>query len=69
MKKYKAMVKDSEENMIVKIVEGTARNKSEFIRDLRKNGYVVNTLKVKESSVFDKIIETNLCDWDWRETR
>ena len=42
------------------------RTKSDFIHDLRANGYKVNPKKVKTARVFDYILEhTNMNPWDW----
>ena len=65
--KYSALVKDG--NRLVEIKNEEYATKADFIYDLRKNGYKVNPKKVKESALYDYIIEnTNLypCDWDLR---
>lgn len=64
MKPYSAVVKD--DNWTVFIRNQEYKNKAEFIRDLRANGYRVNPKKVKESALFDYILNhTNCCPWDW----
>ena len=64
MKMYSALVKD---NGKVKFIKNQEYNtKSEFISDLRANGYSVNVKKVKPADVFDYICEhTNMNSWDW----
>jgi hypothetical protein len=65
---YSAIVKDKESKRRIVIREQEYPNKSEFIHDLRHNGYAVNPLKVKKSKVFDYIMEhTNYLPWDWKE--
>ena len=58
---YSAIVKDKESKRRIVIREQEYPNKSEFIHDLRHNGYavnpLVNPLKVKKSKVFDYIME------------
>lgn len=49
---YSAIVKDKESKRRIVIREQEYPNKSEFIHDLRHNGYAVNPLKVKKSKVF-----------------
>ena len=64
MKLYSALVKDGKR--LVEIKNEKYATKADFIRDLRKNGYKVNPKKVKESKLFDYIIEnTDLFPWDW----
>lgn len=64
MKKYSAVVKDG--NRIVFIKNQEYKNKADFIRDLRRNGYRVNEKKVKPSEVFDYILNCTDCNpWDW----
>ena len=65
MKMYSALVKDGER--LVQIKEQEYNSKVDFIHDLRSNGYKVNPKKVKESSLYNYIINnTNCysCDWD-----
>ncbi len=71
MKKYSAIVKDKyDDNKIVIIKYQEYRTKAEFIKDLRFNGYAVNPLKVKESDLFDYIINKTDCyKWDWQMKR
>ena len=66
---YSAVVKDKYDNNKVKFIKNQEYSrKSDFIRDLRSNGYAVNPLKVKKSEVFDYIMEhTNFNWWDWQE--
>jgi hypothetical protein len=66
---YSAVVKDKYDNNKVKFIKNQEYSrKSDFIRDLRSNGYAVNPLKVKKSEVFDYITEHTNCNlWDWRE--
>ena len=53
---YSAVVKDKYDNNKVKFIKNQEYSrKSDFIRDLRSNGYAVNPLKVKKSEVFDYI--------------
>lgn len=66
MKTYKAVVKDQDGN--IKIIESEYRRKADFIRDLRRNGYRVNPLKVKEKAKFDYVMGTTNCHpWYWVE--
>lgn len=44
---YSAIIKDKESKRRIVIREQEYPNKSEFIHDLRHNGYAVNPLKVK----------------------
>ena len=67
MKKFKAIVKDKQTKQLV-IIESEYETKTEFIQDLRSNGYMVNPYKVKLAEVFDRIMETTDCNWwDWKE--
>ena len=61
MKTYKAIVTDKETRER-KIIERAYKTKGQFITDLRKNGFAVNIDKVKESEVFDWIIENTNCE-------
>ena len=64
MKKYSAIVKDGKRIVIIENQEYPT--KSDFIEDLRCNGYRVNPRKVKTSDVFDYIMNhTNCNSWDW----
>ena len=64
MKMYSALVKDG--NRLVEIKEQEYNSKADFIFDLRRNGYKVNHKKVKESSLYNYIINnTNCYSWDW----
>ena len=65
MKKYSAVVKN-EYNRTQIIANKEYYRKSDFIKDLRSNGYKVNPKKVKESKLFDYIMrKTNCYPWDW----
>lgn len=69
MKLYKAFVWDKRNKKYVTI-ESREDNKSTFIDSLRKNGYRVNPIKVKEADVFDYIMKhTNCNSWDWKEIK
>lgn len=64
MKKYSALVKDG--TRVVFIRNQEYDRKSDFIHDLRCNGYKVNPRKVKQADVFDYILNhTNCYPWDW----
>ena len=64
MKKYSAVVKDNGRTVFIENQE--YNTKSEFIHDLRANGYTVNEKKVKTSDVFNYIMNhTNCNPWDW----
>lgn len=66
---YSAVVRDKYDNNKVKFIKNQEYSrKSDFISDLRSNGYAVNPLKVKKSEVFDYIMEHTNCNlWDWQE--
>lgn len=67
MKTYSAIVKDGDRAVVIKDQE--YKNKSDFVKDLRRNGYKVDPRKVKPSVVFDYIINhTNCNPWDWKLT-
>ena len=64
MKLYSAFVKDGKRLVVIKNQE--YNTKADFIHDLRSNGYKVNPKKVKESVLFEYIINnTNCYSWDW----
>ena len=66
MKKYKALVKDENNNLVT--IESEYNTKKDFIKDLRVNGYKVNPNKVKKVEVFNYIINNTNCNkWDWIE--
>ena len=66
MKKYKALVKNKRTKQLV-IIESAHRTKTEFIQDLRGNGYMVNPYKVKLADVFDRIMNSTNCSLkDWK---
>jgi hypothetical protein len=63
---YKAIVKDRETKMFITI-ESEYSKKSNFIRDLKNSGYIVNPLKIKPCQVFDYIMNhTNCNPEDWK---
>lgn len=63
---FKAMVKN--ENGKLEIIGNESKSKTQFIKDLRKNGYKVDPVKVKKAEVFDYILDnTNCNEWDWKE--
>lgn len=65
LREYKALVKDTYTGKYT-VVSGEAYTKSDFINDLRKNGYKVNDRKAKRADVFDYIVNhTNMNYWDW----
>ena len=67
MTNFKASVKNRETKECT-VVESAYANKTDFIKDLRANGYMVNPDKVKKSEVFDYIIDnTNCQSFDWKE--
>lgn len=64
MKRYKALVKYEGK---ATIIEEEYRTKKEFIEDLKRNGYKVNPLKVKEVELFDYIVNNTDCSEDaWK---
>lgn len=64
MKKYKALVKYEGK---ATIIEAEYNTKKEFIEDLKRNGYKVNPLKVKEVELFDYIVNNTNCSEDaWK---
>lgn len=64
MKKYSALVKDGKRVVFIRNQEYD--RKSDFIHDLRRNGYKVNPRKVKQADVFEYILNhTNCYPWDW----
>lgn len=62
MAKYSALVKDGNRSQIVYNKEH--KRKSDFIAELRSQGYKVNPKKVKQTPVFDYITE-HTAPWDW----
>ena len=64
MKLYSAFVKDGKRLISIKNQE--YNTKADFIRDLRSNGYKVNPKKVKETTLFEYIINHTNCDWELR---
>jgi hypothetical protein len=66
---YKAIIKNRQTKE-TSIIESEYNSKIEFINDLRKNGYMVNPLKVKKADVFDYIMNnTNCNEWNWKENK
>ena len=64
MAKYSALVREGKR--FVFITNQEYPTKSDFIEDLRHNGYKVNPKKVKPADVFDYIMNhTNCNSWDW----
>lgn len=64
---YSAVVKDG--GRLVIIEDQEYPTKMAFIHDLRKNGYAVNPKKVKESKLFNYIMNHTDCyEWDWELT-
>ena len=67
MTMYKAIVTDKADGRKV-VIESNAYSKTDFIHDLRRNGYSVNPAKVKTKEVFDYIMQNTNCNpWDWKE--
>lgn len=56
MKTYKGIVKDKKTKEYI-IISGEYETKKAFIEDLKRNGYAINTLKIKTSELFDAIME------------
>lgn len=68
MKKYSAFV--TKGTKIIAIKNQEYSSKADFIKDLRANGYKVNPQKVKESAVFEYIVNnTNMYPWDWQNIK
>jgi hypothetical protein len=66
MKTFKAVATSYEGER--KIIQADAKNKTEFIKEARKNGFKINPFKVKDSELFNFIMdETNCNEWDWAE--
>ena len=64
--KFKAIVTDKLDGRKT-IIESEYEKKSDFIRDIRSNGYRVDDRKVKESEVFDFIMTNTDCEkLDWQ---
>jgi len=67
MKKFKAVTTNKATGE-KQIISSFYNNKKDFIKDLRSNGYSVNSDKVKLEQVFDYIIKnTNCTKIDWQE--
>jgi hypothetical protein len=61
---YSAMVKTQENDLIR--VDSEYNTKTDFIKDLRSNGYKVNADKVKTFEEMERILNTTNCNpWDW----
>ena len=66
MKVFKGIATDKETKQKT-IIESKYKTKKDFIKDVRRNGYTVNPLKVKEAKVFDYIMDfTNAQEEDWK---
>ena len=69
MKTYKGMAIDKETNEPI-ILEMEYKTKKDFISDVRSNGYSINELRVKESNVYNYIMDnTNATDDDFRNIK
>lgn len=67
MKRFSAVVKDRQTKETIFIENQEYSNKANFIKDLKHNGYMVNPDKVKESEVFDYIMENTNCEpQEWK---
>lgn len=63
MKLYSALVKNKQTKNWMYILDKLYKNKTMFIKDLRKNGFAVYPYRVRESEEFNRIInETNTTD-------
>lgn len=70
MKKFSAVAVDKISKERIFIENKEYSRKTDFIYDLRKNGYRVNPDKVKESHVFDHIIKNTNCEpWNWKNNK
>ena len=66
-KLFSAVVKDKQTKETILITNKEYETKSQFIKDLKNNGYAVNPYKVKESEVFDYIINYTNCELvEWK---
>lgn len=66
---YKALVKNKQSKKL-EIIASESRTKTDFILNLRGNGYSVNTDKVKTAETFDYIMNYTNCEWwDWKENK
>jgi len=64
--KYSAMV-ITQDNELIR-VDSEYNTKSDFIKDLRANGYKVNNNKVKTFEEMERILNTtNGNKWDWNK--
>jgi hypothetical protein len=64
---YSAVVKERETKQTILIENKDYPTKSQFIEDLKNNGYTVNPYKVKESAVFEYIIKHTNCELiEWK---
>lgn len=65
-KSFSAIVKDNQTKKTT-IITSEYTNKQDFIRDLKNNGYAVNPNKVKESDLFNWILDnTNCSPEEWK---
>lgn len=65
VKTYKVLVKDRMDNKKKVIECKEYSRKSEVIKDLRANGYIVNDRKVKEAKLFDYIVNKTDMNGIW----
>jgi hypothetical protein len=62
---YKAIVKSGGNE--IKIIEGEYKRKKDFITDLRRNGYKVSQYHIKESDIFDWIVNNMRIGDEWKK--
>jgi hypothetical protein len=66
MRTFKTAAKNKETKQTI-IIESAYKTKTDFIKDLRANGYSVNPAKVKQSDVYNFIVENTNCELsDWK---
>lgn len=66
LKMFSAWVKDKNTKEYLRI-DSEYKTKTDFISDLRSNGYSVSSYRVKEKVEFDRIINETDCNiWDWK---
>ena len=69
LKMFSAWVKDKNTKQHLRI-DSEYKTKTDFISDLRSNGYAVSQYHVKEKVEYDRIINETDCNiWDWKGTR
>lgn len=69
MRIYKAIVKEKDTGIYV-AVESSYNTKTDFINDLRRNGYAVNPAKVKLRGELNRIMNTtNANKWDFESKK